>query len=151
MNDPSRTARDIVNRMRNQLAEQQQPSAGEHSSTDEASTPTGTGEALNGRVRVTVSQGRISEVTLDPRAMRAPSEDLAAAFREAANAAIEDQTGRMTTDLPTMPPLTDLARTLDEISADSMRAIEESTQGIQDAIAAVQRVSEQHRRRNPRY
>jgi hypothetical protein len=49
------------------------------------------GEALDGRVRVTVSAGRISEVTLDPRAMRTPSEDLAAAFRDAANAAIDAQ------------------------------------------------------------
>lgn len=65
MNDPSRTARDIVNRMRNRLAEQQRPSVGRRPGTDKPSTPTGTGEALGGRVRVTVSEGRISEVTLE--------------------------------------------------------------------------------------
>jgi hypothetical protein len=148
MNDPSRSARDILNRMRNQLAEPGRPSASEGPGAEEL--PAGTGEALDGRVRVTVSAGRISEVTLDPRAMRTPSEDLAAAFRDAANAAIDAQNAQVAGGLPNVPSMSDLSRTLDEISADSMRAIDESSQGIRDAIAAVQRVSEDHRRRYPR-
>jgi hypothetical protein len=112
-----------------------------------ASTPVGTGQALEGKIQVTVSGGRVSQVQLDPRAMRIPSEDLAAAFRDAANAAIDDQNSQASAGLPNVPSVDQLSRTLNEISADSVRAMEQAAQGIRDAISAVQRVSETHRRR----
>jgi DNA-binding protein YbaB len=48
----------------------------------------GTGEAADGVVRVTVgATGALKDVVLDPKAMRLPSMDLAAAILEAARAA----------------------------------------------------------------
>jgi hypothetical protein len=50
----------------------------------------GFGAAAEDTVRVTVHNGRIGAVELDPRAMRLPTAELAAAFAEAANAALTD-------------------------------------------------------------
>lgn len=55
----------------------------------------GTGEAADGKVKVTVHQGgRLEAVDLDPRAMRMASEDLGAAIVEAVAAATEDVTAK---------------------------------------------------------
>jgi len=54
---------------------------------------TGTGEALDGWVRAGVDHaGRPCELTLEPRIMRKPSEDLAAAILEAFGNAYDDLT-----------------------------------------------------------
>ncbi|GAA5023961.1 hypothetical protein GCM10023317_69330 [Actinopolymorpha pittospori] len=116
---------------------------------DRPEPPAATGHALDGRVQVTVTAGRVSDVTLDPRALRAPSEDLAAAIREAVNAAIEAHNAQAVAGVPDVPPLPDLTRMLDEVSDASRRAMEEAGEGMRDALAAVQRVSELHRRRPP--
>jgi hypothetical protein len=50
----------------------------------------GFGSAAEGMVRVAVHSGRVSAVEIDPKAMRLPSADLAAAFTEATNAALAD-------------------------------------------------------------
>jgi hypothetical protein len=160
MTDPSRATQDIVNRLREELArlDQEAPpdqlAAGRGVDGDtgagpqgDAGTPTGTGEALDGRVRITVSAGHVSEVILDPRARRRPTEGLAAAIRDATNAAIDAQNAHVTAALPGVPSLADLAATLDDVSAESLRAMEKSSRGIRDAIAAVERISELHRRR----
>lgn len=146
MSDSWQTPQGIAQRMQDELTRLREASEAVPRSTA-ASPPAGTGQALEGKVQVTVSGGRVSDVRLDPRAMRLPSEDLAAAFREAANAAIDDQNSRSNAALPDVPSVDQLGRTLNEISADSIRAMEQSAQGIRDAISAVRRVSETHRRR----
>jgi hypothetical protein len=157
MTDPSRTTQDIVNRLSEELArlDQTAPSGADPSADGDTGigaqagegTPTGTGEALDGKVRITVSAGHVSEVVIDPRVRRRPSEELAAAIRDATNAAIDAQNAQVSAELPGVPPLAELAATLDDISAESLRAMEESSRGIRDAIATVQRISELHRRR----
>ncbi|MEQ7127869.1 YbaB/EbfC family nucleoid-associated protein [Actinopolymorpha sp. B11F2] len=161
MTDPSRASQDIVNRLREELARLEhaappdqrdadlEDAAGDAGAdpTGGAGTPTGIGEALDGKVRITVSAGHVSEVVLEPRALRTPSEELAAAIRDATNAAIDAQNAEVTSGLPGVPSLADLTSTLDEFSAESLRAMAESSRGIRDAIATVQRIAELHRRR----
>jgi hypothetical protein len=147
MSDPGQRPQEIVHRMRDELTRLQQESSRTGPEPTATPAPAGTGEALDGKVEVTVSGGRISDVRLDPRAMRVPSQELAAAFRDAANAAIADQNTQLTAGTPDVPSVDRLAQTLEEISAESVRTMEASAQGVRDAIAAVQRVSELHRRR----
>ncbi|MEQ4205371.1 YbaB/EbfC family nucleoid-associated protein [Actinopolymorpha sp. B9G3] len=160
MTDPSRASQDIVNRLREELARLEHAAPPDQRDADldaagdagadptgGAGSPTGIGEALDGKVRITVSAGHVSEVVLEPRALRTPSEELAAAIRDATNAAIDAQNAEVTSGLPGVPSLTDLTSTLDEFSAESLRAMAESSRGIRDAIATVQRISELHRRR----
>lgn len=145
MSDPWRKQQEIAHRMQDELTRLQQGSSHGGADAAESAAPAGTGEALDGKVQVTVTGGRISDVQLDPRVMRIPSQDLAAAFRDAANAAIADQ-NTQAEGLPAVPSVDQLARTLNEIAVDSVRAMEETSQGVRDAIGAVQRVSELHRR-----
>lgn len=154
MTDPWRAPGDVVGRVRKELAQARRTAeedAGHRGpqAAERPEMPAATGHALDGRVQVTVTAGRVSDVTLDPRALRAPSEDLAAAIREAVNAAIDAHNAQAVAGLPDVPSLPDLNRMLDEVSDASRRAMEEAGQGMRDALAAVQRVSELHRRRPP--
>jgi hypothetical protein len=129
---------DIVERLREQLA-RMQGQTGE--------PPTGVGEALEGKLRITITQGRVSEVTLEPRAMREASEDLAAAIQEAVNLAIEAHNAQLAAGLPGTPSVDELTRTLDEITSNSTAAMEQAGESMRQAMANVQRISELHRRR----
>jgi hypothetical protein len=40
-----------------------------------------------------------------------------------------------------------MTRTLNEISSDSFRAMDKATEGIRQSMDAIQRISEQHRKR----
>jgi DNA-binding protein YbaB len=55
----------------------------------------GQGEAMEGMVKVTAEGGRLSLVELNPRVMRASSQELAEAFTEAANAALNDLASKL--------------------------------------------------------
>ncbi|MET9022143.1 YbaB/EbfC family nucleoid-associated protein [Actinopolymorpha sp. NPDC004070] len=145
MTDPWGASADMVGRLQEQLARARQASAPDD--PDAASAPAGTGEVLDGRLRVTLTAGRVSAVHLDPRALRLPSEDLAAAIQEAVNAAIDAHNEQATAGLPGVPPLAELSRTLDEVTDASRRAMAQSAQAMREALAGVQRVSELHRRR----
>jgi DNA-binding protein YbaB len=59
-------------------------------SNDESEeTLRGHGEALDGKLRITAAPGgQLESVELDPRALRVGAEELAAAFKEATNAAL---------------------------------------------------------------
>lgn len=102
--------------------------------------PTGTGEALDGRLTITMASGKVSEVRLDPRAMRAASEDIADAIKDAINQAIEAHHAQLAAGLPATPSMDELARTLDEVTSDSMRALEESNRSMLAALDSVQRL-----------
>jgi len=99
--------------------------------------PEGHGKAADGRVRVTAAGGRISAVDLDPRAMRLPSTDLAAAIMEATNAALDDLAAKY----PAMAyPTVDLA-TLDaqlgEVQQQGLMQLRRYTQSISDAVRRI--------------
>jgi DNA-binding protein YbaB len=99
----------------------------------------GYGEAANGMIRVVAAGGRISTVELDPRVMRAPSEELAEAFVEAANAALEDLASRYPA---TGAPPVDLAaveRQLAEVQEQSARQLRNYEQTINEALAQLGR------------
>lgn len=92
---------DIVAKLQEQLA-RMQGQAGE--------PPAGTGEALDGKLRITVTSGNVSEVTLEPRAMRQASEDLAAAIKDAVNQAIEQAGHDMRQALANVQRISELHR-----------------------------------------
>ncbi|SEP33658.1 hypothetical protein [Amycolatopsis saalfeldensis] len=54
----------------------------------------------------------------------------------------------VTASLPSAPSLDQLTRTLSEISADSLRALDKTTEGSNRSTDAIRRISEQ--RRKPR-
>jgi hypothetical protein len=94
--------------------------------------PEGHGKAADGRVRVTAAG-----VDLDPRAMRLPSTDLAAAIMEASNAALDDLAAKY----PAMAyPTVDLA-TLDaqlgEVQQQGLMQLRRYTQSISDAVRRI--------------
>ena len=128
---------DIVARLHEQIA-RMQGASGE--------PPAGIGEALDGRLRITVTQGKVSEVELNPRALRAAGEDLARAIQEAVNQAIDAHNAQIAAGMPSVPSMGELERTLEEFTHDSAVALEQATARMQQAMAAVQRISEQHRR-----
>ncbi|MFC7280068.1 YbaB/EbfC family nucleoid-associated protein [Paractinoplanes rhizophilus] len=62
---------------------------------DEQEPPIGTGEAVDGRVRVrAVLPGRIESLELDPSVLRLNGEELAREIESAVNAALADLQGR---------------------------------------------------------
>ncbi|MFN2495935.1 MAG: hypothetical protein ABR608_08510, partial [Pseudonocardiaceae bacterium] len=91
---------------------------------------------------------RISEILADPPALRTRADALATAIMEATNAALDAMRAAMTASLPTPPSPDQMSRTLNEISSDSLRAMDEATEGIRQSMAAIQRISELHRRRH---
>lgn len=145
MNDPTPTSWELAQRLHTDLAALQRYCRSDRPDED-TTPPSGTGEAMSGRIRVRVTGGRVSEVEIDPRARRKPSAELAAAVRDATNAAIGNHTAQASASLPNAPSLEELSATLHEISADSARTMEESERGIQDALRAVQHISQLRQR-----
>jgi hypothetical protein len=144
--DPWRASRDVVHRMQDQL-DQLRTGGGPPAGATPPEPPVGTGEAMDGKVRVEITGGRVSDLRLDPAALRIPAGELATAVMEATNAALDAMRAAMTASLPSLPSLDQMTRTLNEISADSFRAMDKATEGIRQSMDAIQRISEQHRQR----
>ncbi|MGH3929508.1 MAG: YbaB/EbfC family nucleoid-associated protein [Pseudonocardiaceae bacterium] len=145
MTDPWWASKDIVHRMQDQL-DQLRAGTAPSSGTTPAEPPVGAAETLDGKVRVEVTGGRVSALRIDPPALRTRPDALATAIMEATNAALNAMRTAMTASLPTPPSLDQMTRTLNEISSDSLRAMDEATEGIRQSMAAIQRISELHRR-----
>ncbi len=145
MTDPWWASKDIVHRMQDQL-DQLRADTAPSTGTTPAEPPVGAAEALDGPVRVEVTGGRVSALHIDPPALRTRADVLATAIMEATNAALDAMRAAMTASLPTPPVLDQMTRTLNEISSDSLRALDEATEGIHQSMAAIQRISELHRR-----
>lgn len=143
MTDPWWASKDIVHRMQDQLRAGPAPPPG----STPAEPPVGAAEALDGKVRVEVTGERVSSLRIDPSALRTRPGALATAIMEATNAALDAMRAAMTAALPTPPSLDQMTRTLNEISTDSLRAMDQATEGIHQSMAAIQRISELHRRR----
>ncbi|HEY8456981.1 MAG TPA: YbaB/EbfC family nucleoid-associated protein [Actinopolymorphaceae bacterium] len=140
--DSAPTPEQVVRKLQDDLARLGVESASADADDDTTEIPrlSGTGEALDGKVRVTVVAGHVSDVTLDPRVLRVSSEELGEAIRDATNAAIDAQTTQFLAGVPPTANLEELTRMLDELSAESLRAIEASGQGIRDALEAIKRL-----------
>jgi hypothetical protein len=94
----------------------------------------GHGEAAGGMVRVTAINGQLSTVEISPRAMRMPSQDLAAAFATAANAALAD----LATKFPAAPAanvdLATLEAQLAEVQQQGLVQVSRFSQSVDDAL-----------------
>jgi hypothetical protein len=101
--------------------------------------PAGYGEAANGMVRVSVAGGRISNVELDPRVMRLPSEALAEAFAEATNAALADLASRFPAVAAPPVDLATVERQLAEAQEQSARQLRRYEQTISEALSQLGR------------
>lgn len=142
MTEPWQHAQHVVDEMRERLARLSESSAGGEGQDG----PVGRGEALSGRLSVTISNGRVSEVALDPRALRTPSDELADAFAAATNDALGRYQEALVGDDAGAASLPELARMLDQVSSDAQRALDAAGQGVQDSLWQVRRASELHRR-----
>ncbi|WP_433263204.1 YbaB/EbfC family nucleoid-associated protein [Actinosynnema sp. CS-041913] len=145
MTDPWDASRNIVHRMQDQLAQVRADTGAPPSAPSEPVV--GTGEALDGMVRVEATLGRVSSLRVDPSALRTRLPDLVAAIVEATNTALDAARTATAESLPTPPSLDQMTRTLNELSADSLRAADRAAEGVRQSMAAIQRISELHRKR----
>ncbi|MDG4821382.1 hypothetical protein O7635_05875 [Asanoa sp. WMMD1127] len=97
----------------------------------------GTGLAADGLIEVTVEGGRLSDVVVDPRAMRLPAAAFADQLREAVNAALRDADATAATDAAALPDPARLAQQLDELQNQSVRQMARYTQSISDVMAVL--------------
>jgi len=99
----------------------------------DAPPPEGHGEAADGLVQVTVGPpGRITALTLDPRAMRMASESLADEVTEAVNAALADLQEKVTA-VPGQVDLGSLGDQLRKIQEDAGRQFSAFTDALVEA------------------
>lgn len=143
MTDPWREAKDVVHNVQDQLDHLRTAATQPAGRTE---PPVGKGEALDGKIKAEASGGRVTALTIAQPAMHVPMPDLTKAIMEATNAALEAMRTAMVESTPTPPSVDELTRTLNEISSDSFRAMDKATEGIRQSMAAIQRISELHRR-----
>lgn len=110
---------------------------------DDAPPERGTGESLEGRIRVTASGGRLERIDLDARLMRTPPEELCEPITVAANLALDDLRDKAAAarSAAEPEPVVDqaaLAERLEEIQAQGMRTMGMVTRGLADAMARIQ-------------
>ncbi|MBN6034047.1 YbaB/EbfC family nucleoid-associated protein [Amycolatopsis sp. 195334CR] len=146
MTDPWQASKDVVRHAQDQL-DQLRARGGPSASATPPEPPVGVGEAMDGKVRVEITGARVSALHIDPAALRIPAGELATVVMEATNMALDAMRAAMTTSLPSPPSLDQMTRTLNEISSDSFRAMDNATEGIRRSMDAIQRISEQHRER----
>jgi DNA-binding protein YbaB len=142
--DPWRASKDVVHHMQDQL-DQLRARGTQPAGAAPAEPAVGAAEALDGKVRVEVTGGRVTTLRIAPPALRIPADELATAIMEATNAALAAMREAMIASLPTPPSLDQMTRTLTEISSDSLRAMDQATEGVRQSMAAIQRISELHR------
>ncbi|MET0417365.1 MAG: YbaB/EbfC family nucleoid-associated protein [Actinoplanes sp.] len=119
------------------LAQARQALQSVRSEADPGDVPAaeGTGSACDGLVQVTVEGRRLAEVTISPRALRLPAEDLAEGFRAAANAALAEVEAKSTAE---PPPITDpaaLSEQLERLQEQSARQMARYTRSIDETLA----------------
>ncbi|HET6707500.1 YbaB/EbfC family nucleoid-associated protein [Amycolatopsis sp.] len=146
MTDPWQASKDVVRDMQDQLDRLRADGRLAAGATP-PEPPAGTAEAMDGKVRVEVTGGRVSALRIDPAALRIPAGELATAVMDATNAALDAMRAAMAASLPNPPSPDRMTRTLNEISSDSFRAMDKATEGIRRSMNAIQRISEQHRQR----
>ncbi|GIF72076.1 YbaB/EbfC family nucleoid-associated protein [Asanoa siamensis] len=93
-----------------------------------------TGVAADGLIQVTAESGRLTEVLIDPRAMRMLPTELADHLREAVNSALAREE---VTEAAALPDPAALARQLEELQNQSVRQMARYTQSISEVMAAL--------------
>lgn len=89
---------------------------------------TGRGSALDGRVTMTVTNGRVTGCELAPQVLRLTNVELAEHLVEAANAALDGYTAALTTAIrQSQPDLSTLAGRVREIQADAQSSLSRYT------------------------
>jgi hypothetical protein len=144
MTDPWRASKDVVHDMQDQLDHLRTASA-QPAGRSAAEPPVGRGEALDGKIKVEATGGKVTALTIARPATHVPMPDLTKAIMEATNAALEAMRTAVVESMPTPPWVDQLTRALNEISSDSLRAMDKATEGVRQSMAAVQRISELHR------
>lgn len=94
----------------------------------------GHGEASEGRVRVVAKAGTIETVTLEPRLLRLPPEEVGGLVRDAANAALTDVNGRSSAAAPDLAAISEALR---EVQNEGLRQMAIITDGIAGAMAQI--------------
>jgi DNA-binding protein YbaB len=105
--------------------------------TPSSAPATGTGLAADGLIRVTADGGRLSEVVVDPRAMRLPHAEFAEQLREAVNSALAEADVTATPEAAALPDPARLAHQLEELQNQSARQMARYTQSISEVMAAL--------------
>lgn len=99
----------------------------------------GHGSALDDRVRATVTDGRLTELELQPQAMRLTNADLSEHVVQAVNEALAGyQSALMTALTDQQPDLSSVADGLREIQADAVRAVSAYTDQMYEVLKRVQ-------------
>lgn len=100
----------------------------------------GHGTAHDDRIRVTIAEGRVRDLELQPLAMRQSNVDLADAIVAAVNEALGDYAERMTAALGAATPDPGLlAESTRGLRGDELTAVRSYTDALFDALAQVQR------------
>lgn len=118
-----------------QLAEARAALRDARRSTSKAEPPpTTTAEAANGLVKVTLgTDGRLSAIEIDPKALRSGSEDLATELRTAVNKALDQRNKTAHTDEP-MPDLEAINATIERLQDQSIRQMREISTAISETM-----------------
>ncbi len=99
----------------------------------------GHGSALDDRIRATVTDGRLTELELQPQAMRLTNADLSEHVVQAVNEALAGyQSALMTALTDQQPDLSSVADGLREIQADAVRAVSAYTDQMYEVLKRVQ-------------
>lgn len=112
---------------------------------EEAEEILGEGEAADGRVKVTAKLGgQLESVTLDPRALRLPAEDLGEQIVLAVNAALEDLRQKVTEQAD--PSLVGfdpeaLAEQMLELQDQSIKQMGRFTAGMEEMLERIARAA----------
>ncbi|WP_246236536.1 YbaB/EbfC family nucleoid-associated protein [Actinomadura chibensis] len=105
---------------------------------DEGEPVEGVGEAAEGRVKVTaVSGGRLTNVEINPRAMRLSPEELGGHLTAAANAALKDLRGKLADAAGDTVDAGALARRVDEIQTEGLRQLNEFNTAINEVLGKI--------------
>ena len=107
----------------------------------------GEGSAADGKITARVTAGgHLEELTVDPRLLRAGSEELCAQIVTAVNAAMDDL--RAHTAQAGQAPMdpTALARMLEDLQTESVRQMSQFTQGVAETVAKINAATRGERR-----
>ncbi|MEV0714738.1 hypothetical protein [Asanoa sp. NPDC050611] len=105
--------------------------------TPDSAPATGTGVAADGLIQATAEAGRVSDLVVDPRAMRLPPAEFAAQVRAAVNAALAEADVTATPEAAALPDPAALARQLEELQNQSAHQMARYTQSISEVMAAL--------------
>ncbi|MEP7020180.1 MAG: YbaB/EbfC family nucleoid-associated protein [Pseudonocardiales bacterium] len=101
------------------------------------------GDAANGLVRVEVSgAGEVTDLVIEPKAMRLPSSDLSAALRSAVNealAAARDQVADVAKAVPAPPDMARLTRMVEDLGQLAQRRMDEFSTAASELSARLDR------------